>query len=132
MHTASKENCTSLVRLSFGPIHVGVFELEFVYCRFTPTDTKAYKGGLLHYTDTSEPVDGNGAQNMVTVQTGFRIRDLSITGPMRLPTALTGPSKRVRLVNALSVKKKREKQDLKRDISVTLQTTSMVIVRCLY
>jgi hypothetical protein len=37
------------------------------YC-FTPTDTKAYWS---HYTDTSEPVDGNGAQNMITVQSGF-------------------------------------------------------------
>jgi hypothetical protein len=29
------------------------------------------KGGWPHYTDTSEPVDGNRAQNMVTVQSGF-------------------------------------------------------------
>jgi hypothetical protein len=28
-------------------------------------------GGWSHYADTSEPVDGNGAQNMVTVQSGF-------------------------------------------------------------
>jgi hypothetical protein len=28
-------------------------------------------GGVGVVTDTSEPVDGNGAQNMVTVQSGF-------------------------------------------------------------
>jgi hypothetical protein len=42
--------------------------------------------------DTSEPVDGYGVQNMVTVQFGFRTRDLSITGPTHLPTALTRPT----------------------------------------
>jgi hypothetical protein len=49
-----------------------------------------------HYTDTSEPVDGNGVQNniMVNVLSGFRIRDLSISGPTRLPTVLTGPTHR--------------------------------------
>jgi hypothetical protein len=47
--------------------------------------------GLPHYTDTTEPANGHGAQNMVTVQSRFRTRDLSITGPTRLPTALTGP-----------------------------------------
>jgi hypothetical protein len=30
---------------------------------------------------------------MVTVQTGFRTRDLSISCPTRLPTALTGPTR---------------------------------------
>jgi hypothetical protein len=29
---------------------------------------KHMRGGCSHYTDTSERVDGNGAQNMVTVQ----------------------------------------------------------------
>jgi hypothetical protein len=29
---------------------------------------KHIKGGWSHYTDTSEPVDGDWAQNMVTVQ----------------------------------------------------------------
>jgi hypothetical protein len=26
---------------------------------------------IIHYTDTSKPVDGNEAQNMVNVQSGF-------------------------------------------------------------
>jgi hypothetical protein len=47
------------------------------------------RGGWSHYTDNSEPVDGNGAQNMVTVQSGFRTSDLLITDPTCLPTALT-------------------------------------------
>jgi hypothetical protein len=32
---------------------------------------KHIRGGWSHYTDTSESVDGNGAQNMFTVQSGF-------------------------------------------------------------
>jgi hypothetical protein len=43
----------------------------FGFC-FTP---KHIRGGWSHNTDTSdcsEPVDGNEAQNMVTVQSGFR------------------------------------------------------------
>jgi hypothetical protein len=36
-----------------------------------PQTTKHVRGGWSHYTDTSEPVDGNGAQNIVTVQSGF-------------------------------------------------------------
>jgi hypothetical protein len=55
-----------------------------------PKTPKHIRGGWSHYTDTSERVDGNGAQNMVTVPTGFRIRDILITVPTRLPTALTG------------------------------------------
>jgi hypothetical protein len=42
----------------------------FGYC-FTPTDNEAWAAG--HIIDTSEPVDGNGAQNtyvVVTVQSG--------------------------------------------------------------
>jgi hypothetical protein len=62
----------------------------FGYC-FTPTDTEAYEGRLVTLTDTSEPVDGNGAQNNYG-QSGFRARELSITGPTRSPTALTGPN----------------------------------------
>jgi hypothetical protein len=46
-----------------------------------PQTPKHTRGGWSHYTDTSEPVNGNGAQNMVTVQPGFRTSDLSITGP---------------------------------------------------
>jgi hypothetical protein len=59
-----------------------------------PLTPKHVRGGRSHYTDTSEPVDGNGhgAQIMVTVQSGFRTRDLSISGPTRLPPALTGPT----------------------------------------
>jgi hypothetical protein len=55
-----------------------------------PQTLKPNRASWSHYTDTSEPVDGNGALNMVTVQSGFRIRDLSITGPTCIPTALTG------------------------------------------
>jgi hypothetical protein len=36
-----------------------------------PQTPKHIRGGWLHYTDTSEPVDGNGAQNMFHVQSGF-------------------------------------------------------------
>jgi hypothetical protein len=54
-----------------------------------PQTSKHITGGWSHHTDTSEPVDGNGAQNMVTVQSEFRTRDLSI---FHLPTALTGPT----------------------------------------
>jgi hypothetical protein len=39
--------------------------------------------GHIYPTDTSEPVDGNGDQNMVTVHDPIRVRtsDLSIAGP---------------------------------------------------
>jgi hypothetical protein len=47
--------------------------------------------GRINDTVTSEPVDGNGAQNMANVQSGFRTKDLSITGPTRFSPALTGP-----------------------------------------
>jgi hypothetical protein len=53
---------------------------------FTPT-AKHIRGGWSHYTDTSKPVDGNGAQNMFTVQSGFRTRHLSIAGS----TCANGP-----------------------------------------
>jgi hypothetical protein len=36
-----------------------------------PQTLKHIRVGWSHYPDTSEPVDGNGAQNMVTVQSGF-------------------------------------------------------------
>jgi hypothetical protein len=36
-----------------------------------PQTPKHMRGGGSHYTDTSEPVDGNGAENMVTVQARF-------------------------------------------------------------
>jgi hypothetical protein len=55
-----------------------------------PSSESSYiRGGWSHYNDTSEP------QNMVTVQSEFRTSDLSITGPTRLPNALTGPTKEV-------------------------------------
>jgi hypothetical protein len=44
---------------------------------------KRIRGGWSHYTDTSEPVNGYGAQNMVTVQSRSRTSNLSITGPAR-------------------------------------------------
>jgi hypothetical protein len=44
-----------------------------------PQTLKQVRCGWSHYSDTSEPVDGDRAQNMVTVQSGFRTRDLSIT-----------------------------------------------------
>jgi hypothetical protein len=64
---------------------------DFWVIALRPQAPKHIRGGWSHYTDTSEPVDGNGAQNMVTVQSGFRTRDLSITGPTRLPPTLTRP-----------------------------------------
>jgi hypothetical protein len=36
-----------------------------------PQTPKQIRGGWSPYTDTSKPVDGNGAQNMVTVQSEF-------------------------------------------------------------
>jgi hypothetical protein len=57
-----------------------------------PQTPKHFRGGWSHDTDTSEPVDGNGAQNMIIVQSEYRTSDLSITGPTSLPTALTGPA----------------------------------------
>jgi hypothetical protein len=36
-----------------------------------PQTPKHILGGWSHYTETSEPADGNGAQSMVTVQSGF-------------------------------------------------------------
>jgi hypothetical protein len=61
------------------------FSLSLVIA-LRPQTPKHIRGG---YTDTSKPVDGNGAQNMVTVQSGFEpatflslaISHLSITGP---------------------------------------------------
>jgi hypothetical protein len=45
---------------------------EFVLVIAFRTRTPKYvRGSWSHYTDTSEPVDGNGAQNMVTVKSGF-------------------------------------------------------------
>jgi hypothetical protein len=66
-----------------------VFRLAIALRSQTP---KHIRGDWSHYSDTSEPVDGNGAQNMVTVQSGYRTSDLLITGPMSLLTALAGPT----------------------------------------
>jgi hypothetical protein len=70
-----------------GNIWERVSVFVFGYC-FTHTDTELHiRGDWSQYTDTSKSVDGNGAQNMVTVQSGFRLtsdgRGLSITGPER-------------------------------------------------
>jgi hypothetical protein len=59
-----------------------------------PHTPKHIRGGWSHYTDTSEPVDGNVAQNMVTVQSGFEPATFSITGPRAFNQLLsTGPNK---------------------------------------
>jgi hypothetical protein len=75
-----------------------------------PQTPKHIRGGWSHYTDTSEQVHGNGAQNMVIVQFGFRTRDLSITGPTSLPTALTGPTRRRRRRRRRRRKRKKKKK----------------------
>jgi hypothetical protein len=49
---------------------VNGFVLVLVIALRPPT-AEHIRGGWLHYTDTSEPVDGNGAQNIVTVLSGF-------------------------------------------------------------
>jgi hypothetical protein len=36
-----------------------------------PQAPESIRGGWSHFTDASEPVDGNGAQNMISVQSGF-------------------------------------------------------------
>jgi hypothetical protein len=67
------------------------FNLDLVIA-LRPKTPKHVRYGWSHYFDTSEPVGGNGDQNMVTVHSVFRTSDLSITCPTRLPTALTGPT----------------------------------------
>jgi hypothetical protein len=57
-----------------------------------PRIPKHIRDSWSHYTDTSQPVDVNRAQYMVTVQSVFWTRDLLIIGTTRLPTALTGPT----------------------------------------
>jgi hypothetical protein len=52
-------------------------ERKWKNCFFTPAHSpKHIRGGWSHYTDTSEPADAYGAENMVTVQSGFRTSDL--------------------------------------------------------
>jgi hypothetical protein len=43
----------------------------FLIIALRPQTPKHIRGGWSHYTDTSQPGDGYGAQNMVTVQFGF-------------------------------------------------------------
>jgi hypothetical protein len=57
----------------------------FLVIALRPQTPKHVRGGWSHYTDTSEPVDGNGAQNMVAVQSGFEPATFE-------RTALTGPT----------------------------------------
>jgi hypothetical protein len=45
-------------------------------------NTRSEVWSLVKYTDTSEQAVDYGAQNMVTVQFGFPISDLPITGPV--------------------------------------------------
>jgi hypothetical protein len=65
--------------------------LKPFFIALRPQTPKHIRGGWSHNTDISAPVDGNGAQKMVTVQSRFQTTELSITGPTRLPTDLTGP-----------------------------------------
>jgi hypothetical protein len=67
--------------------NVGFFSVGFGYC-FTPQTPKHIRGGWSHYTDTSEPVDGNGAQNMVAVQSNQRPFD---HWPNALTNCQSGP-----------------------------------------
>jgi hypothetical protein len=61
-----------------------------------PQTPKPIRGGWSHIrllTRANQLMDdGNGAHNMVTVPSGFRTRNFSITGPTRLPTSLTRPT----------------------------------------
>jgi hypothetical protein len=64
-----------------------------------PQTPKPIRGGWSYYADTSKPVVGYGntlcygAQNMVTVQFGFRTSKLSIPVPTLYPNAPTGPTR---------------------------------------
>jgi hypothetical protein len=53
------------------------FEFEFLVIVLRLQTLKHIKGGWSHYTDTSEPVNGNGAKNMVMVLSGFRTINLN-------------------------------------------------------
>jgi hypothetical protein len=79
--------------------HIILFVLVIALRPQTPT----HFSGWSHYADVSEPVDSNGAQDVVTVQSGFRTRDLSITGPTRLPPALTEPTCHVTLLLSVDI-----------------------------
>jgi hypothetical protein len=58
-----------------------------------PQTPKHIRSGWSH-TDTSKPVEGPGSKYGHCPE--FRTSDLSITGPTRLPTALTGLAYRER------------------------------------
>jgi hypothetical protein len=46
-----------------------------------PQTPKHIRGGWSHYTNTSEPLDGNGAQNYGHCPVRVRTSDFLITGP---------------------------------------------------
>jgi hypothetical protein len=63
-----------------------------------PQTPKHIRGAWSHYTNTSEPVEGNGAQNMVIVQSGFEqatFRSLAheLTNCSNRPTKHAGTAK---------------------------------------
>jgi hypothetical protein len=68
-----------------------------------PQTPKHVRGGWSHYTDTSEPTDGNKVKNMVTVESRFQTSDLFITCPTGLPSVLTGPTVTLMWVTCLQV-----------------------------
>jgi hypothetical protein len=47
-----------------------------------PQTPKHIRGGWSYYTDTSEPLNGRGAQNTVTVQSGLIIIIIIINGDL--------------------------------------------------
>jgi hypothetical protein len=54
--------------INFRPMVNKFFFFFVLVIALRPQSPKHIRGGWSHYTDTSEPVDGNGSQNMVTVQ----------------------------------------------------------------
>jgi hypothetical protein len=50
---------------------IGLVLVWFLVIALRPQTLKHIRGGWSHNTDTSKRVHGNGAQNMVTVQSGF-------------------------------------------------------------
>jgi hypothetical protein len=54
----------------FVPMAVDVWLGVVLVIALRPHTPKYIVGGWSHYTDTSEPVNGNGAQNMATAQSG--------------------------------------------------------------
>jgi hypothetical protein len=64
-----------------------------------PQTPKHIRGSWSHYTDTSEPVDGNGAQNMATVRSGLEPATFQ-----SLAHKLTNCSNRAQLTSYLTVR----------------------------